>query len=143
MNNTYTCTCMCEPSDPPEAPRDLILEPALTLEWTRPTNIPGPENVDVNYTITINSIDNGVPPMNYQNFTSMTSLSVLFLEEIISTQGSQCVEFQFIISATNDAGTGPSMRLIDTVPICKLIICCRRWLLSACAYNLWQQGACA
>ena len=127
-------------SDPPEAPRDFILEPSLTLEWTRPTNIPGPENVDVNYTITINSIDDGVPPMNYQNFTSMTLLSVLFLEEIISVQGSQCVEFEFIINATNDAGTGPSTRLIDTVPICKLIVYRRHCLLSACAYNTWQQG---
>ena len=109
-------------SDPPEAVREFILEPALTLEWSRPTNIPGPEDVDVSYTITINSIEDVVPPMNYQNVTSMTSLSVLFLEEIISAQGSQCVEFEFIINATNDAGTGPSMRFVDTVPICKLII---------------------
>ncbi len=109
-------------SDPPDAPRDFILEPALTLEWNRPTNIPGPENVDVNYTITINSIEDDIPPMNYQNFTSMISLSVVFLEEIISAQGSQCVEFEFIINATNDAGTGPSTRFIDTVPICKSII---------------------
>ena len=108
--------------DPPEAPRDFIIEPALTLEWSRPTNIPGPENVNVTYTITINSIEDDVPPMNYQNSTSMTSLSVVFLEEIISAQGNQCVEFEFIISATNDAGTGPSTRFIDTVPICELMI---------------------
>lgn len=72
--------------------------------------------MDVNYTITINSIEDGVPPVNYRNVTSMTSLSVRFLEE-----GSQCVEFEFIINATNDAGTGPSTRFIDTVPICKSI----------------------
>ena len=106
-------------SDRSTAPGDLILEPALTLEWTRPTNIPGPENVDVNYTVIINSTkDSG---MIYQNVTSMTSLSVQFLEEIISSQGSQCVEFEFIVSATNDAGTGPPARILDTVPICKLI----------------------
>ena len=108
--------------DPPEAPLDFILEPALTLEWNRPTNIPGPENVNVTYAITINSIEDDVPPMNYQNSTSMTSLSVVFLEEIISAQGNQCVEFEFIINATNDAGTGPSRSFIDTVPICKLMI---------------------
>ena len=112
-------------SDSPEAPGNLILEPALTLEWTRPTigNIPGPENVNISYTIVINSTeDNG---LSYQNVTSMTSLSVHFVEEIISAQGSQCVEFEFIVSATNDAGTGPSTSILDTVPICKSTTCTR------------------
>ena len=59
--------------------------------------------------------------MNYQNVTEMLSLSVFFLEEIISSQGSQCVEFEFIVTATNDAGTGPPIRLMDTVPICESV----------------------
>ena len=86
----------------------------------RPTigDIPGPENVNITYNIVINSTeDNG---LNFLNVTSMTTLSVLFLEEIISAQGSQCVEFEFTVSATNDAGTGPSTSILDTVPICKL-----------------------
>ena len=103
----------------PEVPNDLDLEPALTLEWNRPLNIPGPENIAVNYTVTINSIDGS--GMNFQNVTSMTSISVRFLEEILITQGSECVEFEFFVSATNDAGTGPSARIQDTVPICKLL----------------------
>ena len=115
-------------SDSPEAPGNLILEPALTLEWTRPIigNIPGPENVNISYTVVINSTeDNG---LSYQNVTSMTSLSVHFVEEIISAQGSQCVEFEFIVSATNDAGTGPSTSILDTVPICKSTRCTRSFI---------------
>lgn len=108
------------PSDSPGAPDNLILQPALTLEWTRPTigDIPGPENIKINYTVIINSTeDDG---LNFKNITSMTSISLLFLEEIIFAQGSQCVEFEFIVSATNDAGTGPSTSILDTIPICKL-----------------------
>ena len=107
-------------SDSPGAPDNLILEPALTLEWTRPTigDIPEPENVNISYTITINSTEDN--RLRYQNITSMTSLSVLFLEEIISAKESQCVEFEFIVSATNGAGTGPATSILDTVPICKL-----------------------
>ena len=101
----------------PESPGNLLLQPALTLEWIRPTNIPGPGNVDVNYTVAINSTEeNG---MNFINVTSMTSLSVRFLEEILTAQGSECVEFEFFVSATNDAGTGPPAKILDTVPICK------------------------
>ena len=110
-------------SDRPKPPGDLILEPALTLEWNRPaSNIPGPENVAVNYTVMINSTDDS--GMNFLNVTSMTSISVHFLEEILVAEGSQCVEFEFSVSATNDAGTGPPAILLDTVPICKT------WLIS-------------
>ena len=98
-------------------PGDLILEPALTLEWKRPTNIPTHENVTVNYTVTINSTEED--GMNFVNVTSHTSLSVHFLEEILIAQRSECVEFEFSVSATNDAGTGPLTRILDTIPICK------------------------
>ena len=87
-------------------PGDLILEPALTLEWKRPTNIPTHENVTVNYTVTINSTEED--GMNFVNVTSHTI-----------AQRSECVEFEFSVSATNDAGTGPLTRILDTIPICK------------------------
>ena len=107
------------PTVAPEAPGELMLEPTLTLlEWARPGNIPGPGNVDVNYTVVINRTDNS--GMTFQYVTSMTSFSVQFLEEMLTAEGRQCVEFEFFVSATNDAGTGPFARILDTVPICKL-----------------------
>ena len=103
---------------PPKAPSDLILKPALTLEWNRPpTNISQPENVPVSYNVMINRTGGG--ERNFQSTTSMTSISVHFLEEMLTAEGSQCVEFEFFVSATNDAGTGSPAKILDTVPICK------------------------
>ena len=103
-------------SGPPEVPGNLMLLPALTLEWTRPQNVP--IAVPISYTIEINATDgNG---MNSVNITSETALSVHFLEELLTTTGSQCVEFEFFVSGMNDAGTGPRDSILDTVPICEL-----------------------
>ena len=59
--------------------------------------------------------------MNFQNTTSETSFSVQFLEEMLAVVGSQCVEFEFFVIATNEAGSGPSARILDTVPVCELV----------------------
>ena len=85
------------------------------LVWDRPTNVPN--EVNITYTVEINSTDGS---MSFQNITSETTFSVHFLEEILPAVGSQCVEFEFFVFATNDAGTGPTVRILDTVPICKL-----------------------
>ena len=58
--------------------------------------------------------------MNFRNFTSDTSFSVQFLEDMLRDSGSECIEFEFFVSATNDAGTGPMAGIKDTVPICKI-----------------------
>ena len=90
--------------------------PSLMLVWDRPTNVPS--EVSITYTVEINSTDGS---MSFQNITSETTFSVHFLEEMLPVAGSQCVEFEFFVSATNDAGTGPTVRILDTVPICKLM----------------------
>ena len=59
--------------------------------------------------------------MNTVNITTETDISVRFLENVLATEGSQCVEFEFFVSGTNDAGTGPPVSILDTVPICELI----------------------
>ena len=77
-----------------------------------------PSQVAVNYTVEINSTDdNG---MNFQNTTLETVFSVSFLETMLRGMDGECMEFEFFVSATNDAGTGPPVSLLDTVPICKL-----------------------
>ena len=106
--------------DIPTAPTDFTIQPSLMLLWTRPSNVP--LQVPTYYTIEINTTEDG--GMNFRNFTSYTSLSVQFLEELLRDLESECVEFEFFVSATNDAGTGPSVRVVDTVPICKLLIYC-------------------
>ena len=104
---------------PPEAVKDLDIEPSLTLVWTRPTN--SLDQIDITYTVEINATDESSAVMNVRNTTSETSFSVQFLEEMLAVVGSQCVEFEFFVIATNEAGTGPSERILDTVPICELI----------------------
>ena len=84
------------------------------LVWDRPTNVPS--EVNITYTVEINSTDGS---MSFQNITSETTFSVHFLEEMLPAIGSQCVEFEFFVSATNDAGTSPAFRILDTVPICE------------------------
>ena len=103
----------------PDAPSnvgDLDLQPSLSLEWSRPSDPPFTE-VNTNYTVEINATEED--GMSFRNFTSDTSLSVQFLEDMLQRLGSDCVEFEFSVSATNDAGTGPLRTIKDTVPICK------------------------
>ena len=75
-----------------------------------------PNEVDITYIVEINSTDN---TMNFKNTTSETTISLLFLEEMLPLVGRVCVEFEFFISATNDAGVSPVVRIMDTVPICE------------------------
>ena len=106
------------PTASPNAPGNLRLVPAapsLTLEWDRPTNVP--DRVPVTYQVEINST--GGSGMNFVNITTLTSLSVHFLEELLTT--GQCVMFDFFVRASNDAGTSPLAGIVDTVPICELI----------------------
>ena len=73
----------------------------------------------ISYTIESNATDGS--GMNFRNFTSDTSFSVQFLEDLLRDLGSECVEFEFFVFATNDAGSGPLMREMDTVPICEFV----------------------
>ena len=58
--------------------------------------------------------------MNTVNITTETDISVRFLENVLATEGSQCVEFEFFVTGMNDAGIGQTVRIFETVPICEL-----------------------
>ena len=95
----------------------MVLKPDLTLEWKRLIDIPTNDSSTVNYTVVINSTE--IKEMTFVNFTSMTSLSVRFIEEMLTARGSQCVKFEFSVSGMNEAGTGPPARITDTLPLCE------------------------
>ena len=99
---------------------DLELKPDLTLEWKRRTGIPIHDSSTVNYTVVINGTE--IKEMTFVNFTSMMSLSVRFLEEMLTARGNQCVEFEFSVSGMNEAGTGLPVRITDTLPLCERIL---------------------
>ena len=89
------------------------------MEWKRPAGIPIHDNITLNYTVVINSTEKS--DMSFVNVTSMTSLSISFIEEILTTLGFECVEFEFSVSGTNLAGTGPSTRINESLPISERI----------------------
>ena len=95
----------------------MTLKPDLTLEWKRLIDIPTHDSITVNYTVVINSTE--IEEMTFVNVTSMTSLSVRFLEEMLTARGNQCVEFEFTVSGMNEAGTGLPARITDTLPLCE------------------------
>ena len=103
----------------------LSLLPSLTLEWSRPS-VPAftQLQVPISYTVEINATEES--GMSFTNITSDTSLSVQYLEDMLRDSERECVEFEFIVSATNDAGTGPLATIQDTIPICEYYIssCC-------------------
>ena len=101
--------------DPTNDNYALTLQPSLMLQWSRPLNVPS--QVPISYTIESNATDGS--GMNFRNITSETSFSVQFLENMVLATDSECVEFQFIVTPANGAGTGPLARVVDTVPICK------------------------
>ena len=107
---------------------DLELLSSLRLQWSRPANlnVPTLSQVPITYTIESNATDGS--GMNFRNITNETSFSVQFLEDILRDLGSECVEFQFFVFASDDAGSGPLTRVLDTVPICELIAGPKEWL---------------
>ena len=98
---------------------NLVLKPDLTLEWKRLIDIPVHDNITMTYTVAINSTENH--EISLVNVTSMTSLSIAFLEEILTAQGSECMQFEFSVSSTTEAGTGPPARITENLPICERI----------------------
>ena len=105
--------------DSREVLSDLVLKPDLTLEWKRLIGIPVHESIGLNYTVVINSTKNS--EMTFEIVTSMTSLSIAFLEEILTAQGSECVQFEFSVCSMTEAGTGQPTRITETLPICERI----------------------
>lgn len=84
------------------------------LAWTRPSNIPA--DVQVNYTVTINSSTSELGGI----FTLADELqfSIGFLEEELSS--AECEGFMFHVSAivTDTEDSAPAV-VMDTIPLCK------------------------
>ena len=74
-----------------------------------------PDQVTVSYIVEINSTEES--ELNFRNVTSLTSLSVHFLEELLAM--GQCIMFDFTVRGSNEAGLGPLSSITDTVPICE------------------------
>ena len=114
-SHAYTLT-----AEAPMTPGNLRLNQApdgrLILAWERPTNMP--DEVDINYIITVRSMEGSEPSFETSFNTSALSLFIDIDELVNSTA---CQLFQFMIQGQNLAGTGRvSTPIIDTVPICKL-----------------------
>ena len=95
----------------------MVSEDMLILVWGRPANAPA--QIETNYMVMITSVMPG--STQYSPFifnSSTTSFSVHFLEE--AQAGKPCEEFQFFVSAENDAGEGDLAVYNETVPICEL-----------------------
>ena len=118
VNSSINELILCFNVDSPNVPVDLTLQPSLMLQWSRPLNVPS--QVPISYTIESNATDGS--GMNFINITSETSFSVQFLEDMLQLTAGECVEFEFFVFATNDAGSGPLVRVMDTVPICEFIV---------------------
>ena len=107
----------------PSAPTNLRLSllPSLTLEWSRPS-VPAftQLQVPISYTVEINATEES--GMNFVNVTSDPSLSVQYLEDMLRDSDRECVEFEFFVIASNEAGTGPLATIQDTIPICEYYI---------------------
>ena len=95
------------------------MNPDLTLEWKRLVDIPIHDNNILSYTVVINSTK--ISDITFVNVTTKTSLSINFLEEILTAQGSECVEFEIFVSGMNKAGVGAPARITETLPICERI----------------------
>lgn len=99
----------------PEAPDNLgiLLAIPVFLVWSRPGNIP--EDVVINYTVTINSSN---PELSTSlTVSDQTQVSIQFLEEALAAAG-ECVATVFLVVA-NVADTDDSVAavLTDSLPI--------------------------
>ena len=120
----YTC------ADPPIPPLGLNLvlmagnpAPTLWLVWERPFNVD--PQVDISYTVEINSTRaDGMHYGPFQNI-NQTSLPIDFLEALHSNRS--CQMYEFFVSAINGAGSSVPSRYLETLPISKytIILCSR------------------
>ena len=97
---------------PPGRLRLIASEP-LVLAWEKPTNIP--EEVDVNYTITINSSTSDIDDMYF--VTGSTQHIINITEAALSDR---CKAFQFfVIASVAGVPNSEAAFTTDTIPLCK------------------------
>ena len=105
--------------DRPEAPGNLTLDPnaeSLTLVWERPANALAQTTTTYNISI-FNVTDSGNVLYEEAGGQSATSYSIHTLEE--SLHGMPCQQFQFLVTAENDAGVGITAVYNETLPLCE------------------------
>lgn len=85
------------------------------LNWDRPTNIP--EEVEVNYTVTINSSNSELG--NRFHLSDQIQLSIEFLEMALA-DAERCEVFMFyVVASVANAGDSVPAVATYTVPFCK------------------------
>ena len=85
------------------------------LNWDRPANIP--EEVEVNYTVIINSSTSQLG--NVYHLSDQIQLSIEFLELALA-DAEQCEVFMFyVVASVADAGDSAPAIATDTVTFCK------------------------
>ena len=103
-----------ELADRPESPPNLMLttiDGNITLTWSRPLNIP--QSVSVTYIVEQTSITR----RNVTHDSVNTSMTFAILHE---DDAMECDTFNFVVTASNEAGVSTPSRIRETIPICKL-----------------------
>ena len=82
----------------------------LVLSWDTPlgTIIDSDDPVNTTYTVTVTG-----PIFNFVNTTTETSFE--FIDEL----DQPCAMHEFFVSASNEAGQGMNVSLVEIIPICK------------------------
>ena len=105
--------------DRPEAPGNLTLDliaGRLALVWERPVNALAQTITTYNISI-FDVTDSGKVPYKGPESQSATRYSIHALEK--SLHGMPCQQFQFLVTAENDAGVGITALYSETMPLCK------------------------
>ena len=93
----------------------------LILQWDRPDNVPG--EVPVTYQVTVNSTNENVTSLYFPTINeTFVSLQLLQDQLLNDSASGDCIMFEFYVSGSNDAGTGPLTTIVDTIPLCKIIL---------------------
>jgi len=84
----------------------------ITLSWSRPFNIP--QGVSVSYIVEVNS--------TMRSNVTYERVRTLSTSEVVPEDGPNflgCETFQFLVTASNEAGDSNPARIEETIPICK------------------------
>ena len=126
VNHYFISSCVhAYYADPPSAivMDRLQLVPVdedLILRWDRPSNVP--IEVAVDYTVIINSTDESMTIYNQYLTTNETSVSLQFLQDWLLNAGDDCIMFELSVSSSNDAGSAQLTTIIDSIPLCKILV---------------------
>ena len=119
-------------ADPPnaimmDALQLVPVDKDLILRWNRPSNVP--IEVAVDYTIIVNSTNGSTTVYNQIFTTNETSVSLQFLQAQIlnDNAGDDCITFQLSVSGGNDAGSAELTTIMDSIPLCKILVHILLW----------------